>query len=62
MPRMFSSKFLIFSIIVIVVATVGVIYFDRSDPSKFDPLHFGNNDTTKPVPYKGIEMDTTHEQ
>ena len=42
MPRMFSRKFLIFSIIVIVIATVGVIFFDKSDPSKFDPLNVGS--------------------
>ncbi len=58
MPRMFGRKFIIFSIIVILAATTALIFFDKTDPNKFDPFHVPHRDTTGPVPYKAIEADT----
>lgn len=58
LPRMFSKRFIIFGIVVIAAALIGVIFFDKTDPKKFDPFHVPHRDTTGPVPYRAIESDT----
>lgn len=63
MPGVFSRRFILVSLVIIVLTSVAVIFFDNTDDEAFNIMEFNPIDTTTPAPYKArtpeVNTDTT---
>lgn len=52
MPGVFSRRFILISLVIIVLTTIAVVFFDNTDDEAFNFMEFNPIDTTTPAPYK----------